>query len=157
MTGVPRPSQHRLLKRLDEVDPLDVLPAQPLVVGNEQVRARCRCTGKLDGVRRPNRAVPADLREPGSGAQIEGQHRRARPDHLLVAAHQALVSDLHGFDQNLSEGERGSQQLVVAFDHAPPQCRDPLRALAPVLDEVHEEVRVPEDSAHPHPSRSRPT
>ena len=89
--------------------------------------------------------------------QIEGQHGRARPDRLLVAAHQVLVPGFHGLDENLSEGERGGEQLVIAFDHAPPQCRDPLRALATVLDEVHEEVRVPEDLAHPHPSRSRST
>ena len=123
----------------------------------KQVRTRCRCAGELDGVRRPNRAISADFGELGSGAQIEGQHRRARPDHLLVTAHQVLVADLHGLDQNFSESERGSQQLVAAFDHAPPERRDLLRALAPILDEAHEEVRVPEDPAHPHPSRSRST
>ena len=133
------------------------LPAQPFVVGDEQVRAGCRCTGKLDGVRRPNRPIPADFREPGSGAQVERQHRCARPDRLPVAAHQVFVSGFHRLDENLAEGERGGERLVVSFDHAAAQRRDPLRAFAPVLDEVHEEVRIPEDPAHPHPSRSRST
>ena len=101
--------------------------------------------------------VAQDLAHDLAGVLPEQGLLQQFPPTLRTRTCNRDFSDLHGFDQNLSEGERGSQQLVVAFDHAPPQCRDPLRALAPVLDEVHEEVRIPEDSAHPHPSRSRST
>ena len=97
------------------------------------------------------------MRKPGRGAQVEGQHRRARHDHLLVALFQVLVSGLGWFDEYLAEREGGGEHLVFTFDHTPPERRDPLCPFAPVLDEVHEEIRVPEDLAHPHPSRSRST
>lgn len=69
--------QHHLLKRLNEVNPLNIPFAQPVVVGNEQVCVLCRCTGKLDGVRRSNRPVSADFQKRGSSAQIEKHYRRA--------------------------------------------------------------------------------
>ena len=137
--------------------PRHVLAAQSIVVGDEEIHVRRRRAGKLDRVRRPDRTVPTNVCEAPRGTLIERQHCRPCFDGMLVAPHQRLVARLHGLHQNLAERERGGQQLVLPLDHPLAQRHDLLGPLAPIFQQVHEEVRVPENPAQRQPSRSLST
>lgn len=144
-------------ERLDEVDTADGLASQSVVIGNEQVHPGRSRAGKLDRVRRPDGSVLPDLGIVRCRVDVERQHGRTAADRLLVAQPKSVIIAFGRLDQNLPEGEGRGEQQVTPFRHPPVQLQDLARSIAGILDQVDEQVRIPEHPAHYHRSLSRLT
>lgn len=143
-----------MLERDDELNPGDGFPAEPRVIGDEHVAFRDGGTGELDRIGRLDGRVYTDRREHPRRVEIERNQRRSLSDGLFVLSAQIAAPDACRADENFANGEARGEELIPAAIHRVANFGDALGRVARSLEQVNVEIRVPENAAHSHPSRS---
>src|SRR6266571_4620538 len=150
-------SQKGTIERYEKLDAGDGEAAQAIIVGDKEVDANQRRAGELNGIRRPDAAVASNLRVSAGGLAIECNEARRLGEDVLVSLPQALIALLSRLHEYLAQRQRRGAELIGPLEHSLPERGHAIRQRAGVLQEIDEEVGVPEDPAHCHPSRRRRT
>ena len=130
----------------NELDLGDLLLAQTVVVGDEQIDFGGRGTGKLDGIEWADGQIAADPGVKRCDPQVEGNHGNPRiaEDVQILLLH-ITRADASRPDKDLTHRQRAGIETVASCGHAVPNLSDALRQRAFVLQQVDEQVRIPED------------
>ncbi len=113
-------SQRRAFERHDELNALYVSRVKASIVGNEEIDARGRRTCQLDRVGGPQGAITPELSVDPCRLRIKGKQQSGAGDGVLVLPCQFFISPLDGFDEHLTERQRGRQELVTPCKHRSP-------------------------------------
>lgn len=130
----------------DELDLGNLLLAQTLVVGDKQVDFGGRGACKLDGVGRTDGQIAADPGVKGCDPQVEGNHSNPRiAEGMQILLFHITRADASRPDKDLTHRQRAGIETVASCGHAVPNLSDALRQRTFILQQVYEQVRIPED------------
>ena len=133
----------------DEIDAGDVLAAETIVVGDEEIDFSGSGTRELDSIGHLDGSIPADVGIVERCARI----KRRDPDFGAVEQRAIPLDGFgvilsHGPDENLTDGQSTGYQVILSRFHSPSELSNDLAKFKSLLEKIDEEIRIPEDDRH---------